>query len=350
MKTIGYAAHSAGAELVPFHFERRDLRENDVAIEILYSGVCHSDLHTLQGDWGDQPYPLVPGHEIVGKVTAVGAGVQKYKVGDNVAVGCMVDSCQDCDQCEKHEEQYCRKGMTATYGSKDRVNGEITQGGYSKYIVVREEFVLRVPDQLNLSKAAPILCAGITTFSPLRRWNVGAGTRVGVIGLGGLGHMAVKLAVAMGAEVTVISRSQAKEEGAKALGAKGILSSSDGEAMKAAANSFDFILDTVPVKHSFNPYLPLLDLEGTLVVVGQVGPMEEIMTSPLIFGRRQVTGSLIGGIAETQEVLEFCAEHNIHPNCEMIQMSEINQAWQKLLRGNPDHRFVIDVASFSDIA
>ncbi|PPR15072.1 MAG: hypothetical protein CFH43_00971, partial [Proteobacteria bacterium] len=275
----------------------------------------------------------------------VGPDVKSYKEGDHVAVGCMVDSCQECDQCHNHEEQYCRNGMTPTYGAKDRIDETITQGGYSKHIVVREEFVLNVPEKLDLSKAAPILCAGITTYSPLRTWNVGKGTRVGVIGLGGLGHMAVKLAVAMGAEVTVISRSKAKEEDAKAIGAKGILASTNSSDMKAAANSFDFILDTAPVKHDVTPYLPLLDIDGSLVIVGQVGPLEEPMTMPLVFGRRRIGGSLIGGIKETQEVLDFCAEHNIHPECEMIRMDEINKAFDHLSKGDVAHRFVIDMSS-----
>ncbi|MDC0611676.1 NAD(P)-dependent alcohol dehydrogenase, partial [Vibrio sp.] len=243
MKTVGYAAHSHDSELVPYHFERRDLRPNDIAIEITHCGVCHSDLHTVNGDWGPQPYPLVPGHEIVGMVTAIGSAATKYKVGDRVAVGCMVDSCQECDQCEHGEEQFCRNGMTPTYGAPDRQTGEITQGGYSKHIVVREEFVLSIPDKLDITRTAPILCAGITTYSPLRTWGVKAGSRVAVIGLGGLGHMAVKLAVAMGADVTVISRTQSKEEQAKALGAKGILASTDEEAMKAAGASFELIID-----------------------------------------------------------------------------------------------------------
>ena len=347
MKTVGYAAHSADAELVPYHFERRDLRPNDVAIEILYCGVCHSDLHTVNGDWGPQPYPLIPGHEIVGVVRSVGAEVKNYQEGDRVAVGCMVDSCQDCDQCHNGEEQYCRNGMTPTYGSPDRIDKKITQGGYSKHIVAREEFVLRIPDNLDMSRTAPILCAGITTFSPLRTWNVGEGSRVGVVGLGGLGHMAVKLAVAMGAEVTVISRSKSKEKEAKASGAKDILASTDEAAMKAAGSSFDLIIDTVPVKHDFSVYTPLLDIDGSLVIVGQVGPMEESMTMPLIFGRRRVAGSLIGGIAETQEVLDFCAEHQIYPECEMIRIDQINNAFEHLAKGDLAHRFVIDMASLS---
>lgn len=343
MKTIGYAAHSKDTDLVPYHFERRSLRKNDVLIEILYSGICHSDLHTVKGDWGDQNYPLIPGHEIVGKVLEVGPEVKKYKVGDHVGVGCLVDSCQHCDQCENHEEQFCRNGLTATYGSIDKIDQTVTQGGYSKHIVVREEFVVKVPAKLDISKAAPILCAGITTYSPLRKWNVGKGTRVGVVGLGGLGHMGVKLAVAMGAEVTVISRSKDKTDYAKSLGAKGLLCTNDEEAMAKAASSFDFILDTVPVKHDFNTYTPLLDIDGSLVLVGQIGPMEEPLTFPLVFGRRRIAGSLIGGLKETQEVLDFCAEHGILPDCELIKPSQINEAWNKLLKNNPAYRFVINM-------
>ena len=347
MKTVGYAAHSSDAHMVPYHFERRALRANDVAIEILYSGVCHSDLHTVNGDWGPQPYPLVPGHEIIGRVIEVGPQVTRYKVGDNVGVGCMVDSCQECDQCHNHEEQFCRHGMTPTYGVPDRITGEITQGGYSKHIVVREEFVLRIPAGMDLSRAAPILCAGITTYSPLRTWKVGKGSRVGVIGLGGLGHMAVKLAVAMGAEVTVLSRSVKKESEAKALGAKGILASTDAQAMQKAASSFDLIIDTVPVKHNVDVYAPLLDIDGTLAIVGQVGPMEEFMTFPLILGRRRVAGSLIGGIKETQEVLDFCAEHDIYPICEMITPDQVNEAFAVMDKGDIAHRYVMDMSVLS---
>ncbi|MCA0933990.1 NAD(P)-dependent alcohol dehydrogenase [Vibrio alginolyticus] len=347
MKTVGYAAQSENTDLVPYHFERRELRPNDVAIEITYCGVCHSDLHTVNGDWGPQPYPLVPGHEIVGIVTAVGAKASKYKVGDRVAVGCLVDSCQECDHCHDGEEQYCRNGMTPTYGAPDRHAGEITQGGYSKHIVVREEFVLRIPESLDMSRTAPILCAGITTYSPLRTWNVTKGSRVGVIGLGGLGHMAVKLAVAMGAEVTVISRTTSKEGKAKALGAKAILASTDEQSMQAAGSSFDLIIDTVPTNHDVNLYTPLLDLDGTLVIVGQVGPLGELVSVPLLFGRRRVAGSLIGGIAETQELLDFCAEHDIYPECEMIKMDEINHAFKQLAAGDLAHRFVIDMASLT---
>lgn len=347
MKTVGYAAHNSDAEMVPYHFERRALRANDVAIEILYSGICHSDLHTVNGDWGPQPYPLVPGHEIVGRVIEVGSDVKNYKVGDNVGVGCMVDSCQECDQCHSHEEQYCRVGMTPTYGAPDRIDGTITQGGYSKHIVVREEFVLSIPDTLDMSKAAPILCAGITTFSPLRTWGVKEGSRVGVIGLGGLGHMAVKLAVAMGAEVTVLSRSNKKEADAKELGATGVLASTDKDAMKKATASFDLIIDTVPVKHDVTVYAPLLDIDGTLVIVGQVGPMEEFMSVPMIMGRRRVAGSLIGGIKETQEVLDFCGKHNIHPECEIIRPDEVNDAFDVMAKGDISHRYVMDMSSLT---
>ncbi len=350
MKTIGYAAHSSDAHMVPYHFERRDLRDNDVAIEILYSGICHSDLHTVNGDWGVQPYPLVPGHEIIGQVIEVGPAVKNYKVGDKVGVGCMVDSCLDCDQCHNHEEQFCRNGMTPTYGAPDRISGETTQGGYSKHIVVREEFVLRVPSALDIAKAAPILCAGITTYSPLRSWDVKKGTRVGVIGLGGLGHMAVKLAVAMGAEVTVISRSDNKEDEAKAIGAKAILVSKDEEAMQAAAASFDFILDTVPVKHDVTVYTQLLDIDGTIAIVGQVGPMDEFISWPLISGRRRVAGSLIGGVKETQDVLDFCAEHNINPECKIIKPSEVNDAFAHLEKGDVAYRFVMDMSQMDEVA
>ncbi|BDF94100.1 NAD(P)-dependent alcohol dehydrogenase [Pseudoalteromonas sp. KAN5] len=345
MKTIGYAAHEANTPLAPFYFERRDLRSEDVAIEILYCGVCHSDLHTVNNDWGGTRYPILPGHEIVGRVTAIGSKVTKYQVGDNVAVGCMVDSCLECDQCHKGEEQFCREGMVGTYSGKDRITGESTKGGYAKHIVVREEFVLNVPKSLDLAKCAPILCAGITTYSPLRTWNVGPGSRVAVIGLGGLGHMAIKIAVAMGAHVTAISRSDDKKQQALEYGAEGLLISKDQKAMDAHANKFDLIINTIPVKHDFTPYLPLLDIDGTQVLVGQVGDMAESSSVPLLLGRRRVAGSLIGGIAQTQEILDFCALHNILPEVEMIKMDEINQAFERLKEGDLSHRYVIDMSS-----
>lgn len=347
MKTTGYAAYAPSGLLAPFEFDRRGLRGNDVAMEILYCGVCHSDLHTARNDWGWSYYPIVPGHEIVGRVTAIGTDVSRYQVGDHVAVGCMVDSCQHCDQCDKGEEQLCREGNTGTYGSADRITNAPTHGGYSKDLVVREEFCLRMPAGLDLARAAPLLCAGITTYSPLRTWNVGAGSRVGVIGLGGLGHMAVKLAVGMGADVTVLSRSSDKQADALALGASRLLVSSDADAMAAAGSAFDLIIDTVPVKHPLEPYLPLLDIDGTLVIVGQVGPMAEFNTVPLLLGRRRIAGSPIGGIRETQEMLDFCAEKNILPDCEMINMEQINDAFARMERADVRYRFVIDMASLA---
>lgn len=347
MKTYGFAATSCDAPLAPFSFERRDLRDNDIAMDILYCGVCHSDLHQARNDWGWSQYPMVPGHEIVGRVTATGKAVTRYKVGDAVAVGCMVDSCQTCDQCRKGEEQLCRAGNTQTYNDKDRITGERTYGGYSKHLVVREEFALKVPEKLDLSRAAPLLCAGITTYSPLRTWNVGPGSRVGVIGLGGLGHMAVKLASGMGADVTVLSRSNAKEKDALALGADRLLVSTDDTAMAKAASGFDLIIDTVPVKHDLNPYMPLLDVDGTLVLVGQVGPLNEPSTVPLIMGRRRIAGSPIGGIAQTQEMLDFCGRKNILPDCEMIRMDQINAAFDRLERSDVHYRFVIDMATLT---
>jgi alcohol dehydrogenase (NADP+) len=333
-KTFGYAAPSAGARLQPFSFERRALRPNDVAMEILYAGVCHSDLHWARNDWGWSSYPVVPGHEIVGRVIEVGPEVTLFKAGDHVAVGCMVDSCQHCDQCRRGEEQLCREGNTGTYGSLDRITQEMTQGGYSKHIVVRQEFVLRVPDSLDLSRAAPLLCAGITTYSP-------------VVGLGGLGHMAVKLAVGLGAQVTAMSRTPDKRADALALGADQLLVSTDPNAMMQAANGFDLIIDTVPNKHDLTPYLPLLDVDGTLVIVGQIGPLDEMSSVPLLLGRRRVAGSPIGGIRETQELLDFCAHKNILPECETIRMDEINEAFERMERSDVRYRFVIDMASLT---
>ena len=347
MRTIGYAAQTSESPLAPFAFERRPLQPGDVAMEILYCGVCHSDLHYARNDWGFSAYPAVPGHEIVGRVTAVGPDVTRHAVGDHVAVGCLVDSCLECDQCHKGEEQMCRHGATGTYGGSEPIMGTPTRGGYSKHIVVREEFVLKVPPALDIARAAPLLCAGITTYSPLRTWNVRPGTRVGVVGLGGLGHMAVKLAVAMGAHVTVISRSAAKRADALALGAHGLLVSADAETMAAAANTFDLIIDTVPVEHDVQPYLPLLDVDGTLVLVGQVGPVGALNSVPLLMGRRRISGSPIGGIAQTQEMLDFCAEKGVLPDVETIRMDEINHAFERLLKADVRYRFVIDMASLA---
>ena len=345
MKTIGYAAQTAESPLAPYAFERRALRPNDISIEILYCGVCHSDLHWAHNDWGWTVFPTVPGHEIVGRVLEVGPEVKRYKMGDHVAVGCMVDSCMECDPCKKGEEQLCREGNTGTYGGLDRVTKQPTLGGYSKHLIVREEFALRVPDGLDLSRTAPLLCAGITTYSPLRTWNVGPGSRVGVIGLGGLGHMAVKLAIGLGADVTVLSRTKDKEKDALALGADRLLVSSDKAAMASAASSLNLIIDTVPVKHDLNPYLPLLDIDGTLVLVGQIGPIAELTTVPLLLGRRRIAGSPIGGIRETQELLDFCAKKNILPDVEMIRMDQINEAFKRMEHADVRYRFVIDMAS-----
>lgn len=347
MKTYAYAALAADKPLVPFSFERRELRADDVAIEILYCGVCHSDLHTARNDWSWTNYPIVVGHEIVGRVIEVGPGVTQHKVGDHVAVGTMVDSCQHCDQCHKGEEQLCREGNTQTFGGADRITGEPTMGGYAKHIVVREEFVLRVPEGLDLAKAGPLLCAGATTYSPLRTWNVGPGSRVGVIGMGGLGHMAIKLAAALGASVTVLSRSPKKEGDAKELGADAFLVSSDEKAMAQAASVFDLIIDTVPTKHDLTPYLPLLDVDGTLCVVGQIGLLDELNSLPLLLGRRRVAGSAIAGIAQTQEMLDFCAKKNVLPEVEMIRIDQINQAYEQLERSDVRYRFVIDMASLT---
>ncbi len=345
MKTIGYAATAADAPLAPFDIERRALRANDVAIEILYCGVCHSDLHNARNDWGGTVYPVVPGHEIIGRVTQVGADVTRHAVGDHVAVGCLVDSCQHCDQCRHDHEQYCRDGRTDTYNAPDRITGDMNYGGYSGHVVVRDAFVLKVPAGLDLAKAGPLLCAGITTYSPLRAAQVGPGSRVGVVGLGGLGHMAVKFAAALGADVTVLSRTVGKEADAIALGAHRVLISSDETAMAQAANGFDFIIDTIPVAHDLNLYTPLLDIDGTMVLVGQVGPVPEINTAPLVLGNRRIAGSLIGGIAETQEMLDFCARKNVLPEVEMIRMDEINDAFDRMERSDVRYRFVIDMAS-----
>lgn len=343
IKTIGYAAESATSPLKPIEFDCRALRHDDVAIEILYSGVCHSDLHTVKNDWGWTVYPTVPGHEIVGRVIEVGSAVHQYKVGDHVAVGCMVDSCQSCHHCHDGEEQFCVEGFTQTYNSPDRHSQDITKGGYAKHIVVRQEFVLSVPQSLDLAKTAPLLCAGITTYSPLRTWNVGPGSKVAVIGMGGLGHMAVKLAVAMGAHVTVISRSQSKKDDALNLGADAFLISADNDCMEKAASQFDLIVDTVPVKHDVTPYIPLLKIDGTLTLVGQVGPLAEINSVPMILGRRRIAGSVIGGIAETQEMLDFCARTQVMPEVEMIKMQDINQAFERLERSDVHYRFVVDM-------
>lgn len=344
MDTIGYAATDSKSTLAPWEFSRRDARENDVVMEILYCGVCHSDLHFAHNDWGNAKYPAVPGHEIVGRVIEVGAGVTKFKVGDVGAVGCMVDSCQTCDQCRKGEEQFCRTGSTGTYGGTDRIDGTPTYGGYSKHIVVRQEFVCTIPEGVDLSRVAPVLCAGITTWSPLRHWNVGPTSRVGVIGMGGLGHMAVKLAAALGAEVTVISRGDKKKDKAFAIGADHYVDSKDKGAMMAASASLDLILDTVPVQHEVVPYMSLLDVNGTHVILGQIGPLQEFSSLPFFMGRKSLAASPIGGMVETQEVIDFCARKGILPECRMIKPDEINMAFETLEQADIAYRFVIDMS------
>ena len=340
-----YGTDSAEADLKQFNIDRRVVTAKDIEIDILFCGVCHSDLHFARNDWGMTTYPVVPGHEIVGRVSQVGAGVSKYKVGDLVAVGCLVDSCKSCDNCKADLEQYCPEWV-GTYGGYDKHLDTTTHGGYSETIVVDEEFVLRVPENLDQAGIAPVLCAGITTWSPLRHWKVGKGSKVVVVGLGGLGHMAIKLAHALGAHVTLFSRSTAKIEDAKALGADEVIISTDEAQMEKAMGSFDLIIDTVPYAHDLNPYVGTLNVNGTLCVVGYLGPLDPMLvTVPLIMGRKSVAGSLIGGIAETQELLDFCGEHNITSDVEVINIQDINTAYERMLKSDVKYRFVIDMKS-----
>lgn len=351
VSTRGYAAHSATTPLAPHQFDRRDPRADDVAIEILYCGVCHSDIHQARNEWGGSRFPLVPGHEIIGRVTAVGAQVTRFKVGDLVGVGCMVDSCQHCDACNQGLEQYCRETPTFTYNSTDRHDGSTTYGGYSERIVVSDKFVLHVPEGVDPKAAAPLLCAGITTWSPLRHWNIGKGHKVAVVGLGGLGHMGLKFAKALGADVTLFTRSPGKEAEARRLGADHVVLSTDPKQMDAVAGHFDFILDTVPHQHDLNPYLATLKLNGVHVLVGLVEPVNPpVHAGGLIFGRRSVAGSLIGGIQETQEMMDFCAKHGIGADVEMIAMQDINTAYGRMLSSDVRYRFVIDMASLKKSA
>lgn len=344
-KTLGYAATQAGAPLAPFEFERRALRANDVALRITYCGVCHSDLHQARNDWHNTTYPCVPGHEIIGVVTAVGADVTKVMPGATVAVGCLVDSCRTCDPCEHGLEQYCEKYGTATYNGRDRDTGELTYGGYSENIVVREEFVLTVPEGLDPERAAPLLCAGVTTWSPLRHWNAGPGKKVAVVGLGGLGHMGVKLAVALGADVTVVTTSPGKAADARALGAHDVLISTDADAMTKARGRFDIVLDTIPVEHDVAPYLGLTALDGATIVVGAIGMLPSLHSGMLLMGRKTLAGSIIGGIPETQEMLDFCAEKGVLPECETIAIQDINHGFERMERSDVKYRFVIDMST-----
>ena len=343
-QATGWGTDAADQPLKPMNFERRDLRGNDIAILITHAGICHSDLHTCRNDWKNSRYPVVPGHEIVGKVTAVGNDVSTHKVGDTVAVGCMVDSCMECTQCKEGWEIFCEKGMVGTYNGIDKQDGSLTKGGYSDHIVVRDHFVCKVPDGMDVTRVAPLLCAGITTFSPLRQYGVGEGTKVGVVGLGGLGHMGVKLAAAMGAHVTMITTTPSKGDDARELGAHDVILSTDADQMKAAANRFDFILNTIPVAHDIQPYLQLLGRSGRMVLVGAIEPMPGFHTWNLLMMNRAVGGSAIGGMPETQEMLDFCAAREIYPECETIAMGEVNTAYERLLKNDVRYRFVIDMA------
>ncbi|WP_025734016.1 NAD(P)-dependent alcohol dehydrogenase [Carnimonas nigrificans] len=350
--TQGYAAQSATSPLEHFAFDRRQPRPDDVSIEILYCGVCHSDLHFARNEWGNGVWPVVPGHEIIGRVTAVGPEVSKFEEGQIVGVGCMVDSCEHCSACEQGLEQYCLGGMTPTYGAPDPIDGTLTQGGYSTQVVVKERFVVNVPDSLDFTTSAPVLCAGITTYSPLKHYGVKKGHKLGVIGMGGLGHMGVKLALAMGAEVTLFTRSESKIEEAKRHGVHHVVVSTDESQMESYAGYFDFLLDTVPVQHDLNPYLQLLKFDGIHILVGLIEPIEPpIHAANLVMSRKVVAGSLIGGMPETQEVLDFCAEHKIGCDVEIITMDQINDAWERMKKGDVKYRFVIDMKkSFPEIA
>ena len=345
--TKAFSTASASSPLSAATIERRHPAASDVQIQILYCGVCHSDLHFARNEWGFTQYPAVPGHEIVGRVAAVGSGVTKFKVGDTVGVGCLVDSCRICPNCRQGLEQFCDNGMVMTYGSTDKILGGGTLGGYSQSIVVTEDFVLRIPDNLNLAATAPLLCAGITTYSPLRHWKVGPGQKVGIVGLGGLGHMAVKFAHAFGAHVVLFTTSPGKVADGKRLGAHEVVISKDEAQMQAQAGSFDFILDAVAASHDLNAYLNLLKRDGNLVLVGAPQKPLDVAAFTLIFRRRSFSGSLIGGLPETQEMLDFCGAHNITSDIEMIRMDQINEAYERMLKSDVKYRFVIDMASLA---
>jgi uncharacterized zinc-type alcohol dehydrogenase-like protein len=348
--TPAYAAADAASPLAPFTIERRDPRANEVLIDILYCGVCHSDVHQARDEWGGSIFPMVPGHEIVGRVAQVGEGVTRHKVGDAVGVGCFVDSCRRCAQCRAGEEQHCEFGMTGTYNSRERDTGAPTYGGYSTRITVHEDYVLRMPDGLPLDRAAPLLCAGITTYSPLRQYGVGPGSEVAVVGLGGLGHMAVKLAAAMGARVTVLSTSESKRADSLELGAHDFLATRDGGVFRSHARRFDLIVDTASAPHDYNAYLGLLKFDGTMVLLGIPEQPQPVAAGALIMQRRKLAGSLIGGTRETQEMLDFCAAHGIAADIELIGIERINEAYERMVRNDVRYRFVIDTASLAGAA
>jgi uncharacterized zinc-type alcohol dehydrogenase-like protein len=344
-ETKAYAAQASTTPLAPFNFERRDPGSHDVQIDILYCGVCHSDIHQVRDEWGGSIYPMVPGHEIVGRISKVGDHVKNFKVGDLAGVGCFIDSCRTCDNCKEGLEQYCEVGMVGTYNGRENGTGNPTYGGYSTKIVVDEKYTLHISDKLPLEGVAPLLCAGITTYSPLRYMKVGKGHKVAVLGLGGLGHMAVKFAAAFGAEVTMLSTSPSKEADAKRLGAHHFALITDKETMKGLQNHFDFILNTVSAQHEYGTYLDLLRTNGTMIIVGVPPVPSTVPAFPFIMKRRSIIGSLIGGIKETQEMLDFCAEHNIVSDVEVIDIKDINEAYEKVLKGDVRYRFVIDIAS-----
>lgn len=343
--TKGYAAQSATTPVAPFNFSRRDPGPHDVQIQILYCGVCHSDIHQVRNEWGNSIYPMVPGHEIVGRVTGVGAHVKKHKEGDLVGIGCLVDSCRDCDNCKQGLEQYCENGATGTYNAYERDGKTPTYGGYSNTIVCTEDFVVKVSENLDLKGVAPLLCAGITTYSPLRHWKVGKGHKLGVLGLGGLGHMAVKFGVAFGAEVTMLSTSPSKEADAKRLGAHKFALTKDPAQVKALKNSFDFIIDTVSAPHDYGMYLGMLRTNGVIICVGAPPAPAQVPVFSLLGNRRSMGGSMIGGLPETQEMLDYCAAHNIVSDVEVINISDINEAYERMLKGDVRYRFVIDMAT-----
>jgi len=345
LKTPAYAAQDAASPLAPYTIERREPGPREVLIDIAYCGVCHSDIHQARDEWGGSIFPMVPGHEIVGRVAQVGGDVTRYQVGDTVGVGCFVDSCRECAHCQAGDEQYCVQGMTATYNGRERAGGAPTYGGYSTRITVDEDYVLRIPDGIPLDRAAPLLCAGITTYSPLRHYGLKAGDRLAVVGLGGLGHMAVKFGVAMGAEVTVLSTSESKRADATALGAQAFAATRDPDTFKRLAGQFDFIVDTVSAPHDYNAYLALLKVDGTMVLLGVPDQPVPLHAGSLIMRRRKLAGSLIGGIRETQEMLDFCAEHGVASDVETIAIDQINTAYERMLKGDVHYRFVIDTSS-----
>ncbi len=343
----GYAAQKAKAPLTPYSFNRREVGKNDVLIDIHYCGICHSDIHQVKDEWGGSLFPMVPGHEIIGTVSQVGPAVSKFKVGDHVGVGCFVDSCRRCENCHDGMEQFCDEGATLTYNHRERNSSNLTQGGYSTKIVVDESYILKIPENLPMDAAAPLLCAGITLYSPLRHWHAGPGKRVAVLGLGGLGHMGVKLAHAMGAEVTVLSHSLSKEADGKRMGADHFFATSDPQTFQKLSNYFDLIICTVSAKIDWNEYIKLLKRDGTMVVVGI--PEEAIPINPfsMIIGRRSIAGSLIGGIKETQEMLDFCGKHNIVSDIELIPIQQVNEAYERVVKSDVRYRFVIDIASIA---